>query len=272
MSAAHFSGGADLTVGYHANDLVASMTQAGVTRTFTLDLEGRVRSTNQIGGTRPGTMTNHYDGPSDEPVWIAEADGSWTHNIEGLAGDLVAIQSSSGKIALRPANLHGDVVATLDNASTTTGVDTYFEQTEYGTPRTENSSNPARYGWHGAAQRSADALAGIVVMGVPLYNSTTGRFLQVDPVDIGGDNAYSYPCDPISQADLDGRLWDWVKKVGSFVNEHRVGLVAASLQWEWRRQPAPLLQALWLNGWEAARRQAKTYSRPRLPALRAVQG
>ncbi|MFD8562948.1 DNRLRE domain-containing protein [Streptosporangium canum] len=220
VPAAHASGGADLTIGYHADDMVASIQQAGVNRTFTLDPEGRIRNTVQTGGTRPGTMVNHYDGGSDEPVWIAEADGSWSRNIESLAGDLGAIQYASGQVALQLANLHGDIIATADASTLTTGIDTYFEQTEYGTPRAENTTNPVRYGWLGGNQRSADALGGVILMGVRLYNPATGRFLQADPVEGGGDNDYGYPSDPISQTDLDGRVWDWVKKAAGAVVDY----------------------------------------------------
>ncbi|MEV2273752.1 RHS repeat protein [Nonomuraea africana] len=188
------------------------MTQGTTSRTFSLDPEGRIRATTQTGGARPGTMVNHYDGQGDEPVWIAETDGSWSRNVEGIGGNLAAIHYSTGKVALQIANLHGDVVATVDNSATATGVDAYFEQTEYGIPRAENTTNPLRYGWHGTAQRSADALGGVILMGARLYNPITGRFLQVDPVEGGGDNDYAYPSDPISQADLDGRIWNWVKK------------------------------------------------------------
>lgn len=43
-------------------------------------------------------------------------------------------------------------------------------------------------------------------MGARLYNPTTGRFLQVDPVSSGSANDYDY-CngDPINCTDLDGR-------------------------------------------------------------------
>ncbi|MFD1936554.1 hypothetical protein ACFSKW_34290 [Nonomuraea mangrovi] len=83
---AHASGGADLTIGYHADDMVASMTQGTTSRTFTLDPEGRIRATTQTGGARPGMMVNHYDGQDDEPVWIAEADGSWSRRATHRAG------------------------------------------------------------------------------------------------------------------------------------------------------------------------------------------
>ncbi|MFI7642276.1 hypothetical protein [Nonomuraea sp. NPDC049400] len=48
-----------------------------------------------------------------------------------------------------------------------------------------------------------------------LFNPAAGRFLQVDPVEGGGDNAYGYSVDPISQAGLDGHIWGWVKKAAN---------------------------------------------------------
>lgn len=51
-----------------------------------------------------------------------------------------------------------------------TGVTAYFEQAEYGTSRITNITNPSRYGWVGNSQRSSDAMAGLILMGVRLYN------------------------------------------------------------------------------------------------------
>ncbi|MEU7455362.1 RHS repeat-associated core domain-containing protein [Streptosporangium roseum] len=222
---AHTSGSADLTIGFHANDMVASMQQAGVNRTFTLDPRGRIRSTTQTGGTRPGTMVNHYAGGSDAPIWIAEADGSWSRNIKSITGGLGAIQRSTGQVALQLANLHGDIVATADASTLTTGIDSYFEQTEYGTPRAENADDPARYGWLGSHERSVDSLGGIVLMGARLYNPTIGRFLQVDPVTHGSANAYEYCfADPIGCKDLDGRAGcPWWCQIGFWALEEAAG-------------------------------------------------
>ncbi|GIH25507.1 hypothetical protein Aph01nite_38170 [Acrocarpospora phusangensis] len=200
--------GGTTTVGYFANDMIASLAQSGVTKTFTLDPVGRLRAATQTGGSGAGTVVNHYADDSDSPTWIAEADGSWTRNILDVGG-LGAIQKSDGTVTLQLSNLHGDIVATASSSAGATGVTAYFEQTEYGRARPENSVNPQRYGWHGDAQRSGDALAGLVLMGARVYNPSTGRFLQLDPVPGGGANAYSYPTDPVNGSDLDGRCWGY---------------------------------------------------------------
>jgi len=67
--------------------------------------------------------------------------------------------------------------------------------------------NP-KYAWLGGKQRSADALGGVVLMGVRLYNPVTGRFLTVDPIYGRSDNSYEYAGgDPVNRVDLDGRAW-----------------------------------------------------------------
>lgn len=83
----------------------------------------------------------------------------------------------------------------------------YFESTEFGAPRAGNTTTPARYGWLGGKQRNSDDLGGLVLMGVRLYDTATGRFLSSDPVPGGSANDYDY-CnqDPVNGRDLDGRM------------------------------------------------------------------
>ncbi|MFG2943178.1 RHS repeat-associated core domain-containing protein [Streptomyces sp. NPDC048282] len=75
---------------------------------------------------------------------------------------------------------------------------------EYGISQTDNT---ARYGWLGGKERSSDTVTGAVLMGVRLYDPSTGRFLSADPVPGGSANAYDY-CngDPVNRYDLDGNF------------------------------------------------------------------
>lgn len=91
------------------------------------------------------------------------------------------------------------------------GLDSYVEYTEYGATKSLLST-PERYGWHGTKQRDANTVGGVTLMGVRLYNPTTGRFLSRDPVAGGNDNTYIYPADPINLEDLDGEFRKWAKK------------------------------------------------------------
>lgn len=161
------------------------------------------------------------------PAWIATstetgAAFTWQRNVLSLGGDLAALQNSDGTAAIQLTNPHGDLVAGVDDDTAATGTSNYFEQTEYGAPRGRNTSNPDRYGWLGGKRRSADALAGVILMGVRLYNPTTGRFLQTDPIPGGSANDYDYSYqDPINRFDLNGRC-GWCHKALHWANLHAV--------------------------------------------------
>ncbi|WP_347177001.1 RHS repeat-associated core domain-containing protein [Parafrankia sp. EAN1pec] len=193
----------DLTVGYHANDMVASETQGAATRTYTLDPARRIRTWAQ-GAT---TWTNHYtSGSDDSAAWIGDSGGGWTRNILGISGTLVAVQDQTGTVTLQLSNLHGDIVATVDDNSSATAPTTFQETWEFGQPYNIATAYP-RYGWLGGPQRSRDTISGITLMGARLYNPGTGRFLQVDPVRNGAANPYEYAYqDPWNMTDLDGRI------------------------------------------------------------------
>ncbi|WP_261566507.1 RHS repeat-associated core domain-containing protein [Frankia gtarii] len=213
--------GSSASLGYYVNDLVASETVGSSTRSYALDPARRVRSWTD----GSSTSTNHYTSASgDSPAWIG-AGSSWSRNITGIGGDLAAVQTDTGAVTLQLANLHGDVVATVDDSTSATSPASYAESTEFGSPYFPSSAYP-RYGWLGAKQRSRDTLSGLTLMGVRLYDPSLGRFLQTDPVPGGSDNAYDYAHqDPYNTYDLDGKRFHFRR----FITRRNIGVIAVAL-------------------------------------------
>ncbi|MDX3458585.1 DNRLRE domain-containing protein [Streptomyces sp. ME02-8801-2C] len=193
------------TLAYYTGDLVRQETTSTTKQTWTLDATHRLAAwttqTSTDGGTTwatTATRASHYDDGTDSPAWTTEdTSGTITRNVTDLATGLAATTSATGGTTLQLANIHGDIAVQL--AMSTTAI-TALSYDEFG-----NATGSARYGWLGEAQRSSDAQSGIMLMGLRLYNSGTGRFLSVDPVLGGSANAYDYTNqDPVNQVDLAG--------------------------------------------------------------------
>lgn len=212
-----------VTNAFFVNDLIQQQTRPGASRTtWTLDPLGR-RSMNTIevsaetGFVESAKKASHYANDSDEPSWIAEQinlPSDVTRYVSGVEGDIALTTSLTGDRELQLVDLHGDVVGTLPVADGATEAAwlalRLLRSDEFGnpTPLTGSGSTtgpPARYGWLGAAQRSAEALGGVILMGVRLYSPSVGRFLSIDPVPGGSANAYDYcNADPVNCTDLGG--------------------------------------------------------------------
>ncbi|WP_240742020.1 DNRLRE domain-containing protein [Micromonospora zingiberis] len=199
------SAGGNVTIAYHSTNLVDSITQDGRTTDYALDVTGeRIRSWTDNSSGEVVQSVHHYDGDDDRPSWTQETDERFTRPVAGISGVAGTFDSESGQVDWQLANLHGDLVAAIEGDDE--GLSRTSEATEYGTPRNAADAGNQRYGWLGAKQRAADTPSGMVLMGVRLYNTVTGRFLQVDPVPGGSCNPYDYTCaDPINQEDLDGK-------------------------------------------------------------------
>lgn len=208
--------GSAVSNGYYVNDLVASQ-QSGTSRmSWTLNPGQRPRaftSEQSVGGSwaNANTKVNHYDGDDDKPRWISEditQAGNVTRMVDSPSGSLAATTgatTTAGAVVTQITDLHGDIVLEMDAAPSAL---TAHRFDEFGTPQSFGTqpATSGRYGWLGGAQRSAEALGGVILMGVRLYDPGHGRFLSVDPVEGGNANAYDYcTADPVNCTDLDGR-------------------------------------------------------------------
>jgi RHS repeat-associated protein len=224
----------DISLAYYDNDLAKSIAQGGTTTTYTLDALDR-RSTESVTDSSGTKQTvRHYADTSDNPTWVTQ--GATTQRYaELIGGDLSLTVDQTGAADLTLANPHGDVVTTVDlptAAAPATSISTWNSYDEYGTPAATNASRTGTvdYGWLGAKQRATSG-AGLILMGVRLYNTLTGLFASVDPVPGGNANAYTYPGDPINSYDLDGKKRcspgskKWYCRAGGFISRNRHNLV-----------------------------------------------
>jgi RHS repeat-associated protein len=234
---------AHVTNTYYVNDRIASQQIDGVAKSnWSLDPLQRISSftssawaagaDGQPGWPQAVTKVDHYDSDGDSPAWIAEdasLPDSVTRYVDGLDGNLAVQTGKTGARELQLVDLHGDVMGTLpirDGADTADWTALQYKAAdEFGNPTylttggavTSNGAAPGkddRYGWLGGKQRSAEALAGVVLMGVRLYDPGTGRFWSTDPEPGGNATAYDYCAgDPVACSDLDGNWgWGWLKK------------------------------------------------------------
>jgi RHS repeat-associated protein len=200
------------------------------TKSFTLDPSARLPTTSDTtAGVELRKTTNQYADGGDAPAWIKTEtrpdastawSTSWARNVLGPNGDLALIQPNSGPSQIQITNLHGDVVTEIPNTTgAVTGIGAWAETSEYGLAKSDGAVLDQNYGWLGAKRRSTDTVGGLTLMGVRLYNATTGRFLSRDPVPGGNDNTYIYPADPINMEDISGEIGDWLKSKAKAVGK-----------------------------------------------------
>ncbi len=205
---------------FYVNDLIAAQEVPGQARVaWGLDPLQRRSTYEEFAWVNDAwassvTKVSHYATDSDEPAWILEDStlpSDVTRFVSGVEGDLAVTTTLSGGRVVQLVDLHGDVVGTLPVAdgatqATWSGLE-YFRADEFGNPVDlgSGSASAGRYGWLGAFQRSGEALGGVILMGVRLYQPATGRFMSVDPVPGGSASAYDYcSADPVNCTDLGG--------------------------------------------------------------------
>jgi RHS repeat-associated protein len=152
-----------------------------------------------------------YTGSGDTSELTLDSTGTVIEATLTMAGGAVFTWRNTAGVWSFP-NLHGDIAAVTDAVGVKQGPTRGYAP--FGQPLTgnstgelDNSAGQFDYGWHGAAQRPAEHQSGthaLIEMGARPYDPTTGRFLQVDPIEGGTDNDYVYVNDPINQTDLDG--------------------------------------------------------------------
>ncbi|WP_411103913.1 DNRLRE domain-containing protein [Streptomyces sp. cmx-4-9] len=204
------------TVAYFVGDAVQQTATADARQSYGLDASGRQATVTTESKGADGAWTtdsvtvHHYGGDGDSPTWSTRTAGG-TSVVSRLVGDLAsglsAVTGASGDVVLQLSNVHGDISVQLPLDTTRDPV--VLRSDEYGR---SNAAVPSRYGWLGTAVREADTPNGHMLMGARLYDPATGTFLQDDPVQGGGANAYGYcSADPVNCADTAGTFDYWLK-------------------------------------------------------------
>jgi streptogramin lyase len=172
--------GHELTSTYYVDNAVASQTQNGVTNSYALDPEGRVRETTT--GTKK--VVSHYDGSGESVAWTSESAESWTRNIPGIDGALTAVQTNGETPILQLHDLEGNVVATLRDKIGETSLLSSYNSTEFGVPNA--GKTPPKFAWLGATGVESSLASGVVTYGSTSYVPQTGRPLQSEQVEPPG--------------------------------------------------------------------------------------
>lgn len=193
-----------------------------VTVTYTRDSTGRIITRGAAGAadaTENGIAGYGFTASGDSPDIYIGTNGGLGQRVIGLAGGATYAKDygDPSRNTWSYPNIHGDNLVT-STGSTGLADGTLVCYDPYGTPITAAGvasaddmpdTSPGAYdpGWLGQHLRYTEHTASLnyIQMGQRLYDPSTGRFLQVDPIEGGSANDYDYAnADPTNSLDLDG--------------------------------------------------------------------